>query len=166
MAVTNEQINAALNAFAASISKQPLGLAHHCPPDDATSDDCLANATGFAETYGGSIRFGWYFRLQTADGPGPYLIAQHHVVWHNPEDGHLVDVTPYVEVAGGEVIKPNNDLLFLVDDSAEPYVNGELAVPLPRRFRAITDDADLQAHVAQLQQAEYAAFNANYGASF
>ena len=68
---------------------------------------------------GGTGRFGWTFHLRIAPSLGAYLFVTHHAVWHAP-DGRLVDVTPFHHDLRHHPLTENGDVLFLVDDAAQP----------------------------------------------
>ncbi|WP_144061302.1 hypothetical protein [Hyphomicrobium denitrificans] len=144
-----------LEAFARTISREPLGLAVHRPEAWATPTRCFENAVCQAEQKGGRALFGWMFHYRVVeDIPGPgYLIAVHHAVWHTPT-GQLVDVTPLHDNPKHRPISPGGDVLFLVDTNARPIAVGLTVGPRPSRFYALDADERLVAYVRKLQEAE------------
>jgi len=115
---------------------------------------------------GGRERFGWMFHYRVVpeiDGLG-YLIAVHHAVWHAP-DGCLIDVTPFHADEKHHPITAAGDVLFLVDDQAEPlFIHNQLA-PLPSKFHALCADARLIAHVEKLRIDEQSACQRIYSSA-
>jgi hypothetical protein len=144
-----------LEAFARTISREPLGLALHRPQAWATPTRCFENAVRQAKQKGGPALFGWMFHYRVVeDIPGPgYLIAVHHAVWHSPT-GQLVDVTPLHDDPKHQPISLGGDVLFLVDTSAHPIAVGVTVGPRPSRFYALDADERLVAYVRGLQDAE------------
>jgi hypothetical protein len=157
---------ASLEAFAASISSQPLGLVRHRPRPDADHANCLANASAAVKEAGGDVRYGWHFQIRTSLEFGDYIVATYHAVWHEPTDHGLVDVTPFHPDEHFQPITQNGDLLFLVDDAAEPFETNGTVIALPHRFHAITDAPEIQEYVARLQQVEYRDYNGLHGSAF
>ena len=100
---------------------------------------------------GGHCKFGWMFNHRfVVEIPGPgYLIAVHHAVWHAP-NGCMVDVTPFHHDPKHRPLAPGGDVLFLVDDCAEPVTTDKVIAPLPSRFKALSDEERLVAHVQRL----------------
>ena len=166
MALNETDLNSAIKRFAATISQQLIGLVLHRPYANAVHTNCISNALVVFEKYGGKVRFGWYFLFRTSLKYGDYLIATHHAVWHNPTDRKLVDVTPFHPEEKHRPISFGGDLIFLVDDKAQPYETGKYVIPLPSRFYAIKDDPGIQEYVASLQHEEYELYNRDYGSSF
>ncbi len=144
-----------LEAFARTISREPLGFVLYRPQAWATQTRCLENAVRQAKQKGGRALFGWMFHYRVVeDIPGPgYLIAVHHAVWHAPT-GQLVDVTPLHHDAKHQPISPGGDVLFLVDTNAQPIAVGVTVGPRPSRFYALDADERLVAYVRGLQEAE------------
>lgn len=143
--------NSDIRTFAATISRQQLGLALHRPLELGNALQCFGNATRSVELEGSKVRFGWVFQhrlVQSIPGPG-YLIAVHHAVWHAP-NGQLVDVTPFAEDPKQHPLGSGGDVLFLVDDRALPVATDYLIAPLPSRFFPLTADEELVAYVASL----------------
>jgi len=157
MTLNNQELVQAVNEFAASISEQPLGLAHHCPQDAAKADDSIANVAAFIEEHGGTMRFGWCFHVRPGPEEGHYLIATHHTVWHNPDDGHLVNLTPYHAEVAQQPVTHKGELLFLVDDAASPREEGDQLLPQPDRYFAVGDSDSLMQHIAELESARRSA---------
>ena len=87
--------------------------------------------------------------VQAIPGPG-YLIAIHHAVWRAP-DGYLYDVTPLHPDPKHHPIALHGGTLFLVDDRAEPVRRGRVIGPLPTKFFALDNEAQLIDHVQRLQ---------------
>lgn len=164
--LTPNEIHNALKEFAASISDQSLGLAYRRPHPNALHTNCIANVLAVREEYGGQIRYGWHFIHRMSLEFGDYLITTHHAVWHNPADLTLVDVTPFHLEKKQQPITQDRDLLFLVDDNAEPFRTNKMVVPLPLRFHAIKADPAIQSYVTKLQHREYETYNQVYVASF
>lgn len=163
---TEDEVHASIKQFASTISQQPLGLAHYRPHSDAIPTNCIANVHSFVEMHGGQVRYGWYFLFRHSLDNGHYLIATHHVVWHNPFDHTLVDVTPFHTEEKHRPIIQDGDPLFLVDDKAQPFKTGNLVIPLPLRFWAMGNELKIQGYVSQLQREEYESYNQEYGSSF
>ena len=156
MTLSNETLVQAVSAFAATISQQPLGLAHHCPQDGAVADDCMGNVTAFLNEHDGAIRYGWCFYVRTVEDAGHFLVAANHAVWHNPQDGHLVNLTPYDPDPARQPVTHQGELLFLVDDDATPVESGDQYKMQPRKYFPIGDDASLLSYVAKLKDEEAA----------
>lgn len=152
--------------FVASLSDQPCGLAHYRPHPEAAPVNCISNVKAVVDAYGGAVRFGWHFVHRVWKEHGDYLVATHHAVWHNPDDLSLVDVTPFHPDQQHHPVTSGGDVLFLVDDNAEPYRTGDLVVPLPLRFYAAKADPALKAYVATLQREEFMSYNAEFGSTF
>ena len=148
-----EQIH--IEEFAATISKQPLGLVRYLPEVWGQPTRCFANVWRKVQQDGGGARFGWMFHYRVvADMPGPgYLIAVHHAVWHAPA-GYLIDVTPFHPDPKHHPLSPGGGVLFLVDDSATPVMGKRFVSPRPSRFYPLSDDKRLIAHVEQLARKE------------
>ncbi len=167
MAITEHELQQGIKEFASKISDQPLGLAHHRPDASAKHTNCIANALAVREKYGGSVCYGWYFLYRMSPVFGDYLIGTHHAVWHNPNDLTLVDVTPFhPEEELRPIITPNRDLLFLVDDKAQPISIENIILPLPSRFHPLRPDSELESYIAKLQREEYEFYNKKYSTEF
>jgi hypothetical protein len=152
---TRTPTNAAIEAVARQISKQPMGLAFHRPEPWAQASNCFRNVERKVAESGGRAQFGWTFHHRLAEkmaGLPLYLYATHHAVWVSP-DGKLIDVTPYPNPRH-EPIGQGGDPLFLMDDSAGPVPVGGQPAPLPLRFFAIDDNQELRAYVDELNQKE------------
>lgn len=143
-----------LKAFAAAISRQPMGLAYHRPEPWAEVRRCFENAEEKVRREGrGMVRFGWAFHHRVAESKGEYLFAMHHAVWNSPE-GWLVDVTPFHEDPNHHPITQGGSVLFLVDDAATPVVTDRVTAPLPLRYFALGDDRRLRDYVEELRREE------------
>ena len=66
----------------------------------------------------------------------------------------LVNVTPYPDAKHYPLPRPGGDILFLVDDKAQPIVTDKLVAPLPLRFFPLSDEDGLVAYVKQLNDDE------------
>lgn len=144
-----------IKRFARTISGQPLGLAKYAPEPWADIRLCFANARRKADQEGGQARFGWMFQHKLVEAiPGHgYLIAIHHAVWRAP-NGYLFDVTPLHPDPINHPLAQGGDMLFLVDDLAQPVRSGRMIGPRPMKFFPLDDDAGLAAHVQRLREAE------------
>jgi hypothetical protein len=148
-------ITARIESVAATISRQPLGLAHHLPERWAEAARCFENVSRKVADDGGRAQFGWTFHhrfVESVPGPG-YLFLTHHAVWHAP-NGHLINVTPYPDPKHFPLPRPGPSILFLVDDKAVPVVTEQLIAPLPLRFFAMTDEGAIVGYVNQLNETE------------
>ncbi|MCG8432991.1 MAG: hypothetical protein MJA83_03040 [Gammaproteobacteria bacterium] len=166
MALTSSELNRAIKEFSREISDQPLGLALHRPHPNAQHTNCIANALAVHKGYGGGVVYGWYFLHRFSIEFGDYLIATHHAVWHNPSDLSLVDVTPFHPEQKHKPITQDGDLLFLVDDNAQPFRTGKFVVPLPSKFYAAKPWESLIKYVEKLQREECESYNELHGSSF
>jgi hypothetical protein len=94
---------AAIQAFASTISVQPLGLVAYRPEDWALPTMCFGNVIEKIRRSGGRLQPGWFFQCRAVEhlSGARYLIAVHHAVWHST-DGALLDLT----VVKGNVIGP------------------------------------------------------------
>jgi hypothetical protein len=148
-------VKARIDAIAPTISAQPLGLAYHRPESWADSSRCFENVSRKVAQDGGRTQFGWTFHLRFAEQipDVAYLFLTHHAVWHAP-DGGLVNVTPYPDPKHHPLPSPGSDILFLVDDKAEPVRSGNIIAPLPLRFFALYGDERLTAYVERLNAEE------------
>lgn len=146
--------NEALKAFAATISRQTMGLVYHRPEPWAGVLRCFDNAEEKVRREGrGRVCYGWTFHDRIAIGKGPYLFATHHAVWHVPE-GWLVDVTPFHEDPKHHPHGWDGNVLFLVDDAALPVqIRGQITA-LPLRYFAVGDDPRLVEYVDGLRREE------------
>jgi hypothetical protein len=146
-----------IREFAATISRQQIGLVLYRPEDRGRPMWCFENAARKVERDGGKVQFGWMFQHRlVADIPGPgYLIAIHHAVWRAP-DGQLIDVTPFDADARHQPLAPRGTVLFLIDDAAQPIIVDHIAhqLPLPSKFLSRSNDELLVTHVQQLQRQE------------
>ena len=150
-----DNLDAGIERFARTISSQPLGLAKYAPENWADVRRCFENAWCKAAQSGGEARFGWMFQhklVAAISGPG-YLIAIHHAVWRAP-NGYLFDVTPFHPDAKNHPLAVGGDMLFLVDDHAQPVRSGRIIGPRPTKFFPLADDATLVSHVERLRTDE------------
>lgn len=160
--ISDSQLVSKINTFAASISSQPLGLAHHCPEPDAKHTRCFENAMQKMANDGGAVQFGWIFShrypsdITQSNG---YLMATHHAVWYAP-DGSLVDVTPLHPDIKHHPFRPNGSTLFQCDSKAEPVVIGKYIAPLPIIFFPL--DAKVESYVTTLNDREQASCKEMY----
>ena len=147
-------IIAKIDLIAKSISTQQLGLVHHCPENWAKPIRCFENAAHKASINGGRVQFGWTFhhrQVEHIPGPG-YIFLTHHAVWHSPSEA-LVDVTPY-PLQKHRPISPSGSTLFLIDDMAQPIINGKIIAPRPLQFFAVDETPAMQRHVFELNMKE------------
>ena len=144
-----------VRVFAATISRQALGLVRHREEGWGQVTRCFENAKRKVQEAGGKVKYGWIFQHRlVGDVPGPgYLIAIHHAVWHAP-NGRLIDVTPYHHDPKYHPLAPGGSVLFLVDDRAEPVVTDELIAPLPSQFLALSNEQRIVSHVQGLRREE------------
>jgi hypothetical protein len=63
-------------------------------------------------------------------------------------------VTPYPDRKHFPLPRPDSDILFLVDDNAQPVSNERLIAPLPLQFFAISDEKDIVAYVNEQNDIE------------
>jgi hypothetical protein len=154
-----------LKRFAATISKQPLGLVAHAPEPWADPMHCVGNVTQKVSRDGGRAVFGWVFLDRHSPEYGDYLIAQHHAVWCASGSTIGVDITPFHENRKHRPYSPGGNVLFLLDDAAQPRATGQLVVPLASRFFPATDDRKLAAYIETLSSKEQAECQAIYEAA-
>ncbi len=133
--ITESDLRKHIQAFAASISRQQLGLARYRPEKWGQPTRCFENVDRKVQEDTGRAQFGWMFHhRQVIDIPeSDYLIAVHHAVWNAP-NGYLIDVTPFHPDMRHRPVAPGGDVLFLVDDSAVPFRTDRLMAPLPSKF--------------------------------
>jgi hypothetical protein len=153
--ITEDELRTHINVFAATISQQPLGLAHYRPEGWGQPTRCFENARRKVHECGGRVQLGWMFHHRfVADLiDSDYLIAVHHAVWHAPT-GHLIDVTPFHAELRHRPLSPGGDVLFLVDDKAQPVTTNRLIAPLPSRFSSVHDNEPLLRHIRNLTHEE------------
>jgi hypothetical protein len=154
-----------LQHFAATISKQSLGLVVHAPEPWADPMHCIGNVTQKVSRDGGRAVFGWVFLDRHSPEYGDYLIAQHHAVWCASGSTNGVDITPFHENRKHRPYSPGGNVLFLLDDAAQPMAIGQLVVPLASRFFPATDNPKLAAYVKTLSSKEQAECQAIYEAA-
>lgn len=143
-----------IKAFAAMISRQPMGLADHRPEPWAGVLCCFDNAAEKVRREGrGMVRYGWTFHYRVAEGKGAYLFVTPHAVWNTPE-GRLIDVTPFHEDPKHHPYTERGSVLFLVDDAAHPVATDRGIYSLPLRYFALGDDEKLRQYVDELGREE------------
>jgi hypothetical protein len=148
-----------INRIAAQVVPEPPGLIYYVPEPWALPRACFANAWRKVELSGGRHRYGWTFHLKVRPGMGEYLFLTHHAVW-NHQDGRLIDVTPFQEDTLHHPLMIDGSILFLVDNSAEPIIRGEVISPLPLRYFALGNDAEINRYVSELNEKEKAELTA------
>lgn len=148
-----------INQIAAQVAPQPPGLIYHEPEPWALPRACFANAWRKVELSGGRHRYGWTFHLKVRPGIGEYLFLTHHAVWNHP-DGRLIDVTPFHDDKLHHPLMIDGSILFLVDNGAEPIVQGEVISPLPLRYFALGDGVEINRYVNELNEKEKAELTA------
>ena len=153
--ITEDELRTHVKAFAATISQQPLGLARYQPEASGQPTRCFENAGRKVQDCGGRVQLGWMFHHRyVADMPdSDYLIAVHHAVWH-AHTGHLIDVTPFHCELRHRPLSPGGDVLFLVDDKAQPVTTALLIAPLPSKFSPVHDNEPLLRHIQNLSREE------------
>jgi hypothetical protein len=142
-----------INRIASSISPITPGLVYHEPEPWAQPRACFANVWHKVEVSGGRHRYGWTFHPRTRPGVGEYIFLTRHAVW-NHRDGRLIDVTPFHEDKLHHPLMIDGSVLFLVDDSAEPVVKGQVTAPLPLRYFALGDCREINEYVSELNRKE------------
>lgn len=143
--------------FASTISKQPLGLIVHAPESWAEPTHCVANVLQKVSRDGGRPIFGWAFLCRVSPEHGAYLIAQHHAVWCASGSTVGVDITPFHENFAHQPYSPaKGHIAFLLDDTAQPKMIGQVIAPLPSRFFPATEDPKLAAYLETLRSKEQA----------
>lgn len=150
-----------IKRIASSISNGPLGLAHHRPQPWAEPNACYDNVLKMVSREGGTGQSGWTFHIRTRPGVGHYVFAQPHAVWHNTDNGSLVDVTPHRDPKHLPVMQhgDHGDVLILVDSAADPVaVADKVFISPPLRFFAIGDSSALREYVAGLNERASADF--------
>jgi hypothetical protein len=146
-----------IDKVARQVSRGPMGLAHYRPEAWALPTNCFRNVARKVQESGGRGLYGWTFHHRLAEkipGNPLYLYVTHHAVWHAP-DGSLVDVTPYPDERH-KPIGQDGDTLFLVDEGAAPIAVAGQPAPLPLRFFAIDESAELTRYIEELNQREKA----------
>lgn len=152
---TRTLTNAAINAVARQVSKQPMGLALHKPESWAEATNCFRNVERKVAESRGRAQFGWTIHHRLAEkieGLPLYLYLTHHAVWISP-DGKLIDVTPYPNPRH-KPVGQGDDPIFPIDDHAQPVPVGSQSAPLPLRFFAVDDSEELKAYIEHLNQRE------------
>ena len=142
-----------IDAFASTISRQPLGLALHRPETWAEPSRCFENVWEKMRRDGGTILFGWTFHHRIAQGTGEYLFVTHHAVWH-ASNGALINVTPFHQDSKHHPIRQEDGIVFLVDDAAQPVETGNVIAPLPFKFWPLGDSGKIVRYVEKLNLEE------------
>jgi hypothetical protein len=140
--------------FSKTISNQELGLVYHRPDPSAIATNCFANVLSCIELHGGRIKFGWYFNSRISQF-GEYIFATHHAVWLDGENGFLIDFTPFHQDKKHHPLTIEGNILFLLDDNAQPLKLRNLLIPLPLKFFAIAEEPSLKEYIYNLQEREY-----------
>lgn len=143
-----------IEAIAATISSDPLGLVHHQPEAWARPRCCFDNVWKKVKLSGGRTRYGWTFHARIKEGTGEYIFITHHAVW-NSRDGRLIDVTPFHEDPTHHPLLIGGSVLFLVDNKAEPVVKGAVIAPLPLRYFPRGDDEGIAKYVQEMNDKEH-----------
>ena len=166
MSITEDEIGKGIRYFSTKLSDQPLGLVTHQPAVSALASNCISNAMTVKMKDGGEVRYGWYFIHRYSLQYGDYLIATHHAVWYNPKNMQLIDVTPYHKDEKHRPYSPEGNLLFLVDDKAQPIKLGNVFAPLPSRYYALKNSKELVEYVKELQEKEFKFYKEEYKIDF
>lgn len=162
--LSDSELVKTINAFAASISSEPIGLAYHKPEKYAEHTRCFENSIKKMSLDGGAVQFGWIFshrfpgNLKNSKG---YLMATHHAVWYST-DGSLIDVTPLNPDPKHQPFRPNGNILFLMDSKAEPVIIGNYIAPRPIIFYPVEDEVNLVSYVKKLNEREVASCKSMY----
>lgn len=143
-----------IKKFALTISKQSLVCVPHLPEAWGEPKQCYQNVNKKIQKDGGHIKYGWIFNLRTVSHINQrYLIAEHHVIWHNQND-QFINVTPFHDNPFHHPITFENTLPFLIDDEA-PFVEiYQIIAPQPSKFYAMGDDERLIQHVQRITRKE------------
>lgn len=155
-------LDTAIENFATTISKQVLGHVYHRPDPASYPTYCINNVLGYIQINGGRIRYGWTFHYRTNEDFGDYLFATHHAVWQGL-DGYLIDVTPFHQDVKHHPITNDGSIVFLVDDLAQPLKKDNKIIPLPLKFFAIQNDAELEKYLDRLRKKEMRDYIDNHG---
>jgi hypothetical protein len=148
---------AAIQAFASTISVQPLGLVAYRPEDWALPTMCFGNVIEKIRRSGGRLQPGWFFQCRAVEhlSGARYLIAVHHAVWHST-DGALLDLTPFHPDPKHRPYAPGGNVLFLLDDKSPAVVKGNVIGPMPSRFSALDANEALSMYLQKLTVDEIA----------
>jgi hypothetical protein len=148
-----QEILSKIQQFATEIGSQSLCQASHQPEQHARPSCCFQNVWAKIDKDNGNILFGWTFNYRINSEYGGYLMATHHAVWCAP-DNKLIDVTPFTDDPKHHPITLHNNVLFLVDELAQPFNNGIIVAPLALKFFALSDNTDLEAYLTKLSKEE------------
>jgi len=152
--LTPQEALSKIQQFAAEIGSQSLCQVSHQPKQDANPSRCFQNVSAKIAKDGGNILFGWTFIYRINSEHGGYLIATHHAIWC-AIDNKLIDVTPFTDDPKHHPITTlSNDVLFLVDELAQPFDNGIIVAPLPLKFFPLSDNTNLEAYLTKLSKEE------------
>lgn len=156
--ISNDEVVKAIEKFAGALSTQQLGLVNHYPEKWAQPTRCFENALRKVKISGGRTQCGWIFDWRLTphipNVPG-YLMATHHAVWCSP-NGNLIDITPFRPETKHYPIRPNgSDILFQLDDTAQPVTIKNYLAPLPLLFYPLSQDPPLVAYVKELNKKEH-----------
>ena len=114
---------------------------------------------------GGSAIYGWVF-LDRESVHGHYLIALHHSIWSPAGSPAAIDITPFHQDPKYQPFCPAaGNVLFLIDEAAQPKMIGSALSPLPSRFFPVTQDPNLVAYVEELNTEEQSHFQTISGSS-
>lgn len=155
-----------IQELAPQISSEPLLRVYHQPEEGALPLRCIKNVADKVVKDGGDFRFGWTFNSCYEPDYGMYLIANHHAVWRAP-DSTLIDITPYNPSDQPLTWDNRNDVILLVDASAQPVMStcslGDdeltpISVPLPSKYFALNHSQGLKEYLKELTEKEYKEF--------
>lgn len=166
MPLTRSQFKDTVESFARTLNDSKLGLVLHQPDQDAQPTNCIANALAVQEQRGGMVRYGWYFHHRYSPEFGDYLIAVHHAVWHDPNNGTLVDVTPFHSEELHHPFTQNDNVLFLFAPDSEPVFKDDKVIPLPSKFLPASQNPELVSYVQRLQKEGYDSYNKLHSTDF
>jgi hypothetical protein len=159
--ISNNQLDIFLEKFAKTINNHRIGLVYHNTAPEAIATNCFDNVFKFIRIHGGNIKFGWTFNHRVNAEYGDYLFATHHAVWHAP-NGNLIDITPFHGEVKHHPITANSNVLFLLDDMAQPIKLDGVLIPLPLKYFPILDDEKLKAYIETLNEKEAAYYKTHF----
>jgi hypothetical protein len=139
--------------FASEISSNSLIRVYHEPDNEARPSCCFQNVWTKVKKDGGEILFGWTFSYLVNSEYGGYLVATHHAVWRTSED-QVLDVTPFHANRNHHPIGWDNYVVFLPDESAQPFKAEGLIAPLPLKFFAFSENQELRKYVKKMTEEE------------
>jgi hypothetical protein len=151
--LTVKELMVKIQELAPEISSEPLTQAYYQPENDARSLWCFDNVRRKVQKDGGDMLYGWMFGYRISPKYGKYLRATHHAVWVTP-DQYLLDVTPFPADPNQYPLTISNYVIFLPDSSAEIVVGKGVAIPLPTKFFALSDNHELREYVKELNEKE------------